>query len=321
MKEKIKEFFNKIGITKDTVERAVKTFLQAFLAYIVTVLAAGDYLEGEITKKALVGLLMSALAAGVSAVMNMFKNAKPEQLGGGTTFESWVNKYLGKRTDYDGAYGVQCVDLIDCYIEKCLGLKKDFWGNAKNWWTDRNSSSWLKKNFDFVTPKYKNGELKKGDIGIRTSGTYGHIFVVYGPAANGKFKYYDQNATGNGDKMTLREKAFSSSYINGILRPKNQSNLKSATLPSYTVGKTYTITDVRGVYADKYAKTRKKVKQLTANGKQNATSKNANNNAYFKKGTRVTVQEVFKNTSAKKVMIKCPSGWITAYNANTNWMK
>lgn len=321
MKEKIKEFFNKIGITKDTVERAVKTFLQAFLAYIVTVLAAGDYLEGEISKKALVGLLMSALAAGVSAVMNMFKNAKPEQLGGGTAFESWVNKYLGKRTDYDGVYGVQCVDLIDCYIEKCLGLKKGFWGNAKNWWTDRNSSSWLKKNFDFVTPKYKNGELKKGDIGIRTSGSYGHIFVVYGPAANGKFKYYDQNATGNGDKMTLREKTFSSSYINGILRPKNQSNLKSATLPSYTVGKTYTITGVRGVYADKYAKTRKKVKQLTANGKQNATSKNANNNAYFKKGTRVTVLEVFKNTSAKKVMIKCPSGWITAYNANTNWMK
>lgn len=302
-------------------ERAVKTFLQAFLAYIVTVLAAGDYLEGEITKKALVGLLMSALAAGVPAAMNMFKNAKPEQLGGGTTFESWVNKYLGKRTDYDGVYGVQCVDLIDCYIEKCLGLKKGFWGNAKDWWTDRNSSSWLKKNFDFVTPKYKNGELKKGDIGIRTSGTYGHIFVVYGPAANGKFKYYDQNATGNGDKMTLREKAFSSSYINGILRPKDQSNLKSATLPSYTVGKTYTITDVRGVYADKYAKTRKKVKQLTANGKQNATLKNANNNAYFKKGTRVTVQEVFKNTSAQKVMIKCPSGWITAYNANTNWMK
>ena len=121
--------------------------------------------------------------------------------------------------------------------------------------------------------------------------------------------------------MTLREKAFSSSYINGILRPKNQSNLKSATLPNYTVGKTYTITGVSGVYADKYAKTRKKVKQLTANAKQNATSKNANNHAYFKKGTRVTVLEVFKNTSAKKVMIKCPSGWITAYNANTNWMK
>ena len=29
--------------------------------------------------------------------------------------------------------------------------------------------------------------------------------------------------------MTLREKAFSSSYINGILRPKNQTNLKVVT--------------------------------------------------------------------------------------------
>ena len=309
MKEKIKEFFNKIGITKDTVERAVKTFLQAFLAYIVTVLAAGDYLEGEITKKALVGLLMSALAAGVSAVMNMFKNAKPEQLGGGTTFESWVNKYLGKRTDYDGAYGVQCVDLIDCYIEKCLGLKKGFWGNAKNWWTDRNSSSWLEKNFDFVTPKYKNGELKKGDIGIRTSGTYGHIFVVYGPAANGKFKYYDQNATGNGDKMTLREKAFTSSYINGILRPKNQDNLKSKSLPSYTVGKTYTTQvelKVRTGAGTNYAQ--KKRSQLTANGQKNALS---GTYAVLKKGTKVTVQE--KKIVGNDIWLKIPSGWIAGY--------
>ena len=131
MKEKVKEFFNKIGITKDTVERAVKTFLQAFLAYIVTVLAAGDYLESEITKKALVGLLMSALAAGVSAVMNMFKNAKPEQLGGGTTFESWVNKYLGKRTDYDGVYGVQCVDLIDWLYREVPWTEKRLLGQRK----------------------------------------------------------------------------------------------------------------------------------------------------------------------------------------------
>lgn len=227
MKEKIKEFLKQIGVTKDTVERTVKTFIEAFFAYIVTVIAAGDFFDGENSKKALVGLLMSALAAGVSAVMNMFKNSTPAQLGGGMSFESWVNKYLGKKTDYDGAYGVQCVDLIDCYIAQCLGLKKGFWGNAKNWWTDRNSSTWLKSNFEFITPTFKNGELKKGDIGIRTSGTYGHIFVIAGSASNGKFKYYDQNATGNGDKMTLREKAFTSSYINGILRPKNQDNLKS----------------------------------------------------------------------------------------------
>lgn len=150
-----------------------------------------------------------------------------EQKGGSSTlkFSQWVNTYIGKRTDYDGAYGVQCVDLIDCYIDKCLGLTKGYWGNAKYWWTNRNSSKWLKDNFEFITPTYKNGELKAGDIGIRTSGTYGHIFIVKESNANGKIKYYDQNATDSGDAMTLREKPYTSDYVNGILRPKNRSNI------------------------------------------------------------------------------------------------
>ncbi len=150
-----------------------------------------------------------------------------EQKGGGSTlkFSKWVNTYIGKRTDYDGAYGVQCVDLIDCYIDTCLGLKKGFWGNAKYWWINRNKSTWLKNNFDFVTPTYKNGELKAGDIGIRTSGTYGHIFIVKESTANGKIKYYDQNYNGTGAGMTLREKPYTSDYVNGILRPKNRSNI------------------------------------------------------------------------------------------------
>ena len=150
-----------------------------------------------------------------------------EQKGGGSTleFSEWVKKYLGKKTDYDGAYGVQCVDLIDCYIDRCLGLKIDFWDNAKEWWSNRNSNKWLKDNFKFITPKYKNGELKKGDIGIRTSGTYGHIFIVAGPTADGKIKYYDQNADGKGDAMTLRSKPYTSSYINGVLRPKDRKNI------------------------------------------------------------------------------------------------
>ncbi len=75
MKEKIKTFLNSIGITPDTVERAVKTFVQAFLAYIVTAMAAGDFINAQLSQKALTGVLISAIAAGFSAVMNMIKNA------------------------------------------------------------------------------------------------------------------------------------------------------------------------------------------------------------------------------------------------------
>lgn len=219
----------KYTITKESVKRIIRTFVQAFIGSLVVTLPTVDFtVEKSAIKAVLLSVLASAIAAGLSAVMNI------EQKGGnGMKWDEWVKKYKGKKTDYDGAYGVQCVDLADCYIAECLGLDIGFFGNAKYWWTNRNKSEWLKKNFTFVTPMYKNGELQKGDIGIRTSGTYGHIFIVSEATKNGKIKYYDQNATGNGDKMTLREKSYNSTVINGVLRPKDQSKLKTATAKTY----------------------------------------------------------------------------------------
>lgn len=143
------------------------------------------------------------------------------------TFDEWVKQYNGKCMDYDGAYGVQCVDLAKHYIKNVLGIEPQAIGNAKEYWHKRNTLDYLKKNFDFVTPKYKDGELQKGDIGIRATGEYGHIFVIAEPTKNGKIKYYDQNGMGKGDKMTLRTKEYSAKYITGVLRPKNQKNIKT----------------------------------------------------------------------------------------------
>ena len=180
------------------------------------------YADKIIATLSVVMAVISTYLLGNKAIKN--KTVDIEQLGGsGMLFTDFVKTYLGKKTDWDGKYGVQCVDLIDAFIDKCLGLKVGYFGNAKTWWLNRNKSKWLKDNFEFITPSYKNGELKAGDIGIRTSGTYGHIFIVKGATKNGKITYYDQNYNGTGAGMTERKMSYNSSVINGVLRPKDRS--------------------------------------------------------------------------------------------------
>lgn len=168
---------------------------------------------------------------------------------------------------------------------------------------------------DFVTPKYKNGELKKGDIGIRTSGTYGHIFIVAGPTADGKIKYYDQNADGKGAAMTLREKPYTKTYINGILRPKDRDNID--TVPMFSPGKTYTLTTSVNVREKAGISSRRLRKnELTADGQKNSI---IGVYAILKKGTKVTAQEV--KELGNDIWIKIPSGWIAVYYKGDKYAK
>ena len=54
-------------MTKDTAIRALKTFWQSAIAYLVAALSTGvDLFEGEVIS----GLLIGALAAGISASWN-----------------------------------------------------------------------------------------------------------------------------------------------------------------------------------------------------------------------------------------------------------
>ena len=58
--------------TKESVRRALRTFAQAAIAYVLVNVTLIDFGSGkEIVKSALVGLTVSALAAGFAAVMNM----------------------------------------------------------------------------------------------------------------------------------------------------------------------------------------------------------------------------------------------------------
>ena len=60
--------------TKETAKRALRTFGQAAVGYILANIAFVDLTSGkDVAKSALIGLGVSALAAGLSAVMNLQK--------------------------------------------------------------------------------------------------------------------------------------------------------------------------------------------------------------------------------------------------------
>lgn len=67
--------------TKETWRRALRTLIQTAVAYVAANLCVVDFTaEGEVLTSALVGLGVSALAAGIAAVMNLQKKEAEEIL-------------------------------------------------------------------------------------------------------------------------------------------------------------------------------------------------------------------------------------------------
>lgn len=95
----------------------------------------------------------------------------------------------------------------------------------------------------------------------------------------------------------------------------------AATAPTVKTG-TYTLKEICGVYKrnanGKF--TRRKVRELTANGKQNATSGLSSANAYLKKGTRVTVTATLKDKDGN-LWAAIPSGYIVVWHHNNGTLR
>lgn len=61
---------------KEWLRRAVRTFIQAAVGYVVAAVPTIDFDNTSILKTALVGVAVSAIAAGIAAVMNADINHK-----------------------------------------------------------------------------------------------------------------------------------------------------------------------------------------------------------------------------------------------------
>lgn len=223
------------------------------------------------------------------------------------TFDKWVDKYLGTKTDYDSVSGVQCVDLIKLYLDKVFGIKAGAWGNAKEYWTSFSKRQALVDAFtkisntaDFVPLK---GDIVVWSGEISSSNDYGHIAVATGEGDTSYFYSYDQNWSAK--EMTKTRHSYTAVY--GVLRAKDRSNITG--VPTVELG-TYSLTNVRGIYNGAGAATgRKKVKDLTSSGKKSATSSKSSADAYLKKGTKVTLLET-KLISTGNLWGRIPSGWL-----------
>lgn len=137
------------------------------------------------------------------------------------TFEKWVSQNLGKSIDYDGVYGVQCVDLVKHYIKNVLGVKPESIGNAIEYYNKRKTSEYLTKNFKWID---NTAEFvpKKGDLCVFTSRSgNGHISVATGEGTTSYFYSYDQNfPRAKHEPMTLVKHSYTSFL--GVLRPKKK---------------------------------------------------------------------------------------------------
>ena len=117
--------------------------------------------------------------------------------------------------------------------------------------------------------------------------------------------FYSYDSNWNKKEMQKVKHTYFALY--GVLRPKNIKALFAA--PDVSLGD-YSLTNVRGIYNFAGAKSgRKKVKEITRNAKKSATSQKADDNAYLKAGTAVSVLET-KLISTGNLWARIPSGWI-----------
>lgn len=99
------------------------------------------------------------------------------------TYQDFYKQYVGKRIDYDGSYGVQCVDGFKVFcVWAGIPVKTTGNGYADGYWYNRNSSGYSKY-FTFITgsSNFKNGDWVMWARGSR-SHPKSHIAMYY----NGK---------------------------------------------------------------------------------------------------------------------------------------
>ena len=138
------------------------------------------------------------------------------------TAKQFLDANVGKYYDYDGVYGMQCVDIIKKYFVDVIGIGA-IRNNAIDYWTNYPSAHFTRI---ANTPSFLP---KRGDIMIwgKGVGVYGHIAIIH-DANLSTFTSLDANwPYSNG---TTPAKFIHHNYgsVLGVLRPKKDVNFDQA---------------------------------------------------------------------------------------------
>lgn len=144
------------------------------------------------------------------------------------TFDEFMTATLGKAIDFDKSAGVQCVDLVDYYFQQVIQMPIVWVSAAKEFYTNFNNYSVLKRNFDRL-PNVRELVVQKGDIVIWGGGTWGHCAIGTGEGNRDVFWSIEENTLGRHEPTQLVKHNFFStvgvdccSPVLGVLRPKDQ---------------------------------------------------------------------------------------------------
>ena len=133
--------------------------------------------------------------------------------------EEFVIKYSGKKVDYDGVFGPQCVDLARQYWKDVLNIPEKTEsclssGGAKDLFIDYLGMPKERKYFERVIEDYKVGDTLIWNS--TETNKYGHIAILLGELENSFIIFEQDGFKKDGAKISIRSK----NNLLGALRRK-----------------------------------------------------------------------------------------------------
>ena len=122
-------------------------------------------------------------------------------------FEQFMTRYCGKKVDFDGAFGAQCVDLFRQYCRDVLDIPHTgSVDGAKDLYLKYNDLPLEKKYFTKCT---KNTVPQFGMVAVwnaTQTNSYGHVAIVVGKIDASTLIVFEQNGVlQDGAKLVRRD--------------------------------------------------------------------------------------------------------------------